>query len=178
MPRRASSLPKKWSHGLCDCCEDPSLSCAVCFCECSAVGQMFERATQRRGACLIVSSFLWILFVVSQVISDMSAARATTAVTNEMCAWWGCTLSVNWSQVTAAQVLGSLAGFFGMITTIVGTYVVCVSRRRVRERDAIPGSDCGDCCTSFWCGCCSLVQILRQERVTGATYRPCTATAV
>lgn len=139
---------------------------------------MYERATRRGGACLIVSSFLWTLFIVAQVLSDTSAALATTAVNNEVCEWWGCTLSINWGQVTAAQVLGGVAGFLGMVTTVFGTYVVCVSRRRVRERDAIPGSDCDDCCTSFWCGCCSLVQMLRQERVTGATYRPCTATAV
>lgn len=173
MSRRA---PKEWSHGLCDCCEDASLSCSVCLCECNAAGQMYERTTKR--GCLLISSVLWITFLVSQSMSDTATALAATAE-REVCAWWGaCITVVDWDQVTASQVVGAIAGGVGMITAVLGTYAVCVSRRRIRERDGIPGDDCDDCCSSFWCGCCSLVQMLRQDKITGTTYRPCSATAV
>lgn len=34
----------------------------------------------------------------------------------------------------------------------------CMVRGRIRERVAIPGSCCGDCCTTFFCACCAQIQ--------------------
>lgn len=31
-------------------------------------------------------------------------------------------------------------------------------RRELREKYGIEGNGMGDCCTSFWCLCCALVQ--------------------
>ncbi|KAH8197756.1 hypothetical protein TruAng_008090 [Truncatella angustata] len=33
-----------------------------------------------------------------------------------------------------------------------------LKRTEIRERFGIPGSACGDCCTSFWCHCCAVIQ--------------------
>ncbi|KAL5044580.1 hypothetical protein BDW71DRAFT_185820 [Aspergillus fruticulosus] len=38
----------------------------------------------------------------------------------------------------------------------------------MREKHGIDGSCCGDCCTTFWCGCCALV----QEKEMGLRTRP------
>jgi hypothetical protein len=36
-----------------------------------------------------------------------------------------------------------------------------MKRGEVRERFGIKGSAMNDCCVSYWCGCCALIQ---QER--------------
>ncbi|KAJ5338011.1 hypothetical protein N7541_010002, partial [Penicillium brevicompactum] len=33
-----------------------------------------------------------------------------------------------------------------------------ITRGEMRQQHGIEGSCCGDCCVSFWCGCCALVQ--------------------
>lgn len=188
-PARPPPKPREWRHGLCDCGEDVALSCAVCWCQCNAVGQMHERTSLRGGVvkgcggCLAVAGVLWFLFVVSQVLSQTANGLANTAVENE-CTWFGtCVLVVDWDQVTAAYVLGGFASLAGMASAVFGTYVLCTARRKIRDRDGIPegrgcGGGCEDCCVSYWCGCCSLVQMLRQEGITGGTYRACTPTGV
>ena len=96
-----SSRPRRWFHGLFSCCEDVPLSCQVFFCECNAIGQMYERTAKRGGACLAIASILWITFFVSQFLSDTSVALATSAV-REVCVWWGvCTTVVDQGQLTA-----------------------------------------------------------------------------
>ena len=173
-----SSRPRRWFHGLFSCCEDVPLSCQVFFCECNAIGQMYERTAKRGGACLAIASILWITFFVSQFLSDTSVALATSAV-REVCVWWGvCTTVVDQGQLTASQIVGGVAGFVGIVSFVISAFAICTSRRRIRERDDIPGGNCEDCCTSSFCGCCSVVQMLRQERITGNEYRPCTSTAV
>ena len=163
---RTPPPPTRWTSGLCDCCEDASLCCAVTFCQCNAAGQVYQRSTG--GGCLGVSVLMWSLFVLTQIASF---------TTN------GLQMAYNRGQdvVIAYAVTSAISGVLGLTTTIAGTYFLCVSRRAIRARDRIPPGDCGDlddCCVSYWCGWCSLIQMLRQEGVTGAQYRACTATAV
>jgi hypothetical protein len=33
-----------------------------------------------------------------------------------------------------------------------------MKRGEIREKYGIEGSGCGDCCTSYWCLCCALIQ--------------------
>lgn len=164
MPPRAKPKqpPKRWTHGLCACCEDPSLSCAVCFCQCNAAGQVYQRATG--SGCLAVAALMWFLFVATQAFSQSSNALAQQGTIFD---------------AGPAAALGAVAGLLGIVTSVAGTFFVCVARRAARARDAIPPSCCNesfdDCCVSYWCGCCSLVQLLRQDGVTGARYAPCSA---
>ena len=77
-------------------------------------------------------------------------------------------------------VLMNVSSALMLAAAVVSTWVICTVRRVVRERDGIPPGACGacdDCCVSYWCGCCSLVQLLRQDLVTGETYRPCSVDA-
>lgn len=168
--RTTYAPPARWYHGLFGCCEDPRLACTVCLCQCTATGQVYERATG--SGCLCVSVVMWTLFVVAQVFNNTS-----TALRNEHeRRWWSDGTYLAW-----AHVLAAFAGLAGLASMVVGTYFLCTARRLVRERDAIPEGTCGsceDCCVSYWCGCCSMVQLLRQDRVAGGGYRACTATAV
>ncbi|KAI3337741.1 PLAC8 family-domain-containing protein [Ustulina deusta] len=39
-----------------------------------------------------------------------------------------------------------------------GWIYAMVKRTEIRERYGIQGSGCNDCCVSFWCSCCALIQ--------------------
>lgn len=158
-----TSKPRAWRAGLCDCCEDPPLACTVCLCSCNATGQTYQRVTG--GGCGAVALALWILFALSQATSQTSNSLQMS----------------DEDHTSTVRVLGGISGALAFASSIVSTYFVCTTRRAVRARDAIPEGACGacdDCCTAYWCGCCSLVQLLRQDKVTGAAYKPCTKLGV
>ena len=71
-----------------------------------------------------------------------------------------------------SDVVGSL---FDIAYYAILTFLLCTVRQRVRAGDNIPPGpcdccECDDCCTSFWCDCCSLVQILRHLGIYGGNY--------
>ena len=179
--RPASGAPSgAWSAGLCDCCQDAGLSCTVCFCSCNATGQVYQRATRRANSCFWISALAWSMFVATQILNSVANAHAQLAVRTE-CAWFGCVEYTDWDRVATASVAGGVAGSVGLVGTALTTYFVCTSRRLVRARDRISTGACGgceDCCVSYWCGCCSLIQLLRQDGITGNSYRACSSTAV
>ena len=43
--------------------------------------------------------------------------------------------------------------------------MICGQRHRVRQLHGIEGNSCSDCCTSFWCGTCTLIQHAKQVGV-------------
>ena len=185
MPRIKPATPPApgmWKNKLCGCSDDAALSCAVCWCQCNSAAQVHARTlepSERRTAFCVTASILWGPFVVVQVFSQTSNVLASTALDNE-CTWFGlCKVVVDWQQVTAAYLLGGLASLAACASMVYGTYVLCNARRRFRKRDRIASKgDCEDCCVSYWCGCCSIIQMLRQDGVTGSTYRACTTTGV
>lgn len=163
--------PKTWRHGLCECCEDPALACSVCLFGCNATGQAYQRATG--SGCFAVSIFLWGLFILSQVMNSTSNGLNASAYADEKA-------NVD-EEMVSVSIVGGLAGFFGLISSIATTYFVCTSRRIMRERDEIPDGCCGgcdDCCTGWWCSCCALIQMFRQDSITGNRYRACAEEAV
>lgn len=177
-----SSSSGVWKKGLCECADDATLCCSVCWCQCNATGQAYARTVapaRRKKTCLITAGVLWCLFVFAQIFSQTSNALINTAIENE-CTWFGlCQLVIDWDQVSAGYVLGGLASLFACASTIFGTYILCTARRRIRQRARIAtGSDLDDCCVSYWCGCCAIIQMLRQDDVTGSNYRACTIIGV
>ena len=119
MPARArqpKQPPKRWLHGLCACCEDPSLSCAVCFCQCNAAGQVYQRATG--SGCLAVAALMWFLFVATQAFSQSSNALAQQGTIFD---------------AGPAAALGAVAGLLGT----VASRTFFVRPRRAPARDAI-----------------------------------------
>ena len=175
------SPPGRWFHGLFACLEDVALSCTVCVCHCSALGQLYARTMPSlppRRTCFVVAAALWTLFVLTHVAQSTSNALAGTAVETQ-CVGLLCREIVDWDQVTAAYVVAGIAGFLALVSSVLGTCLLCTSRRRMRDRDGIPPGACGeldDCCVSYWCGCCALVQMLRQETLVGGMYSACSDT--
>ena len=46
-----------------------------------------------------------------------------------------------------------------------GIYLLIIAikaRNYIRSKYSIPGTGCEDCCCVFWCGCCSVSQMLRH----------------
>ena len=165
LPRKTKppEKPKSWRHGLCECCEDPSLACSVCWCGCNATGQAYQRATG--SGCFWVSILLWGLFILTQFMNSTSSSLNANIDVND----------------DTVSIVGGLAALFGLISTIATTYFVCTSRRIMRDRDEIPAGSCGgcdDCCVGWWCSCCALIQMFRQDSITGNRYRMCTEDAV
>lgn len=156
---------KTWRYGLCECCEDPTLACTVCWCGCNATGQAYQRATG--SGCFWISIVLWALFILTQSMNSTANSLNANVDTND--------------NVVGMSVVRGLAGLLGLISTIATTYFVCTSRRIMRERDAIPTGWCGscsDCCIGWWCSCCALIQMFRQDSITGKEYRLCAKEAV
>ena len=159
------AAPKAWAHGLCSCFEDMNLTCSVCWCQCNATGQAFHRATG--SGCFLISVFLWALFIITQILQGTVSSLDATADPDD--------------SMVAVGIVGSIAGFLGLISAVATTYFVCTSRRIMRERDQIPTGWCGgcdDCCVGWWCGCCALIQMFRQDSITGQKYRLCAEEAV
>lgn len=153
-----------WRAELCDCCDDPQLCCAVCWCGCSATGQLYQRATGR--GCFGIAALLWILFALSQVLSQVSS---------QFDAAWRRDAHAGASPwATPALTFGALAGAVGLASLAVSTALVGFVRRRMRARDKIAAAcGCEDCCVAYWCNCCALIQMLRQEGVDGNRYAAC-----
>ena len=53
-----------------------------------------------------------------------------------------------------SQACGILAACFPIA-------LVCV-RGNAREKRGIDGSMVGDCCSMYWCGCCTMIQLKRE----------------
>ncbi|KAI0395849.1 PLAC8 family-domain-containing protein [Xylariaceae sp. FL0594] len=59
-----------------------------------------------------------------------------------------------------ADMMNSDCLIHGAITCFTGCgwIYAMIKRGEIRERYNIKGSGCGDCCVSFWCSCCALIQ--------------------
>ena len=99
---------------------------------------LYQRATG--SGCLAVSALMWLLFVATQAFSQSSNALAQEGTIFDS---------------GPAAALGAVTGVLGLVTSVAGTFFVCVARRAARARDAIPPSCCNegldDCCVSYWC---------------------------
>ena len=113
----------------------------------------------------MVAGLLWSLFVATEVIQGTGNALTDAYMRDTSI------------DPTPMHVISALAMTMGFLSTVAGTYFLCSSRRIVRHDANIPSGSCGhadDCCVSYWCGCCTLVQLFRQFGVRGNGYRPCT----
>ena len=175
LPRTSNRQPppRRWIRGLYGCCDDPILACSTCICECNATGQLYQRLT-KEPRCKLIAITLWILFFVGGVLSTIAQVHTQTAVRTTA---WGFTY-VDWHQFSTGTVLSSIAGTVGFVGTVVTTWALCTSRRRLRARDEIPIECCEveDCCVSYFCSWCVINQMFAQEKIKGTNYSALTRT--
>ncbi|KAI1180711.1 PLAC8 family-domain-containing protein [Nemania sp. FL0916] len=62
-------------------------------------------------------------------------------------------------SLQSADLLNSDCLIHGALTCCgCGWIYQMLKRGEIRERYGVKGSGCGDCCVSFWCSCCALIQ--------------------
>lgn len=73
-------------------------------------------------------------------------------------------------SMQSADNLNSDCLIHGGLTCFTGCgwIYAMIKRGEIRERYGIKGSGCDDCCVSFWCSCCALIQqdnevLIRQK---------------
>ena len=179
--QNATNTRGSWVSGLCNFCEDPRLCCVLCVFNCNGLGQIVQRSTNRAGSCFVISCIMWGVFVTTQILSQVSNVTAQSATTeiryydfskNK----WDTTVHVDEEEMSVAIIIGSVSCLIALIGSVLTTYWLCTARRIIRTRDRIPEGRCGscdDCCVSYWCSCCTLIQLFRQEQVDGIDYRLC-----
>ena len=166
-----------WKSEVCDCCQDPALSCCVFWCNANAAGQVYQRFLRKPGTCCCIATLLWFFFIATPVMSQLSQ----TFRDMERCNIVDVLLDGCKEDFTVANIVLALAFVLLVTSSIFSTYIICTARKRLRERDRIPDGSCGatdDCCASYWCQCCTLVQMLRQDKIDGSSYQLCTPEAV
>ncbi|KAK1853983.1 PLAC8 family protein [Colletotrichum chrysophilum] len=74
----------------------------------------------------------------------------------------------NYSPLNGECFMISALGSIGF-----GWLYLMSKRTDIRQQFGIDGSECGDCCTAYWCPCCVLIQ--HENEVIGRTqYAPVT----
>ena len=172
---KKASAPKSWKDGLCNCLSDFSLCCSVCFCQCNTVGQLYQKMTKQKK-CFFILLMGWIFFIGSEALCQTSQSLSQTVTE---CHWTIC--YTNKETLRVVYIVGIVGGIVGLAGMIWSTYFICKSRQLFRQRDRIEETNCvgcEDCCVSLWCGCCALIQMLKQEDVDGVTYRACSTDIV
>ena len=122
----------EWQHGLCSCLQEKTLSCLMCLCPCSGVAQVYTRMMS--ASCLLIGSILWVLFVTTSIFSTVASDV----------------------EEEGDGPLTSVAIFLCLLFSCTIFFLLCSARRAMREKYTIRGGELDDCCTAFWCGCCSL----------------------
>ncbi|KAI2620657.1 PLAC8-domain-containing protein [Hypomontagnella submonticulosa] len=74
-------------------------------------------------------------------------------------------------SMQSADMMNSDCMIHGLITCFTGCgwIYAMMKRNEIRERYDIEGGGCSDCCVSYWCSCCALIQQdnevkLRQQK--------------
>jgi len=156
-----------WETGLCDCFEygvcHKAVLCACCF-PTLLVGQILTRmkltwigepstaAEEYKKTFRIVFTLavIWYLVSIFSCVAELPVETEDgsdiTLIPNEDCSAW---------QQTLTQSVEIVFFLYMLIVTMR-------LRKAIRSKYAIDGSDIGDCCTVYWCGCCSAVQMANQ----------------
>ncbi|KAJ6031009.1 PLAC8-domain-containing protein [Penicillium herquei] len=133
---------KHWNYSLCDCCSPASLCLTSCCLPCLTFGK-----TQARLQDPKLENYSSCNGDVRQwPVHSMFLVSMDANLQVEQCAIFTL-LTFAWSQ--------------WIFQTI--------RRGEMRQKYGIKGSCCGDCCTTFWCGCCALTQ---EEKEVELRTRP------
>jgi len=165
LPR--SSVPVgHWKDALCDCCRFGCCHPACCnayFCQLILLGQIMTRLKltwlASEGTLAQTQRTFRIMLILTVVCIVLTTIHS--AVQNEMAP-----LDAT-GQPSKAYLVTIWVGQWLSVTFFV--FVVCLAsrtRRHIRQKYRIPGGgccgDCDDCCTSFWCTCCTIAQMARH----------------
>jgi hypothetical protein len=163
---RDSDIKGRWRKPLCECCEvcENGLWCNAFFCTPVVLAQVMMRLKLNFLGC-----------------------RASGGTLYQQTFWWVVAFWVIFLVLFFALVVREVALFVVIcIWTIYFTIVSTNVRSTVRRKYSINPdcSDCcdgvlDDCCISFWCSCCSTIQMIRQTHdMSKYPYQCCTKTGL
>ncbi|KAI1470926.1 PLAC8-domain-containing protein [Daldinia caldariorum] len=77
-------------------------------------------------------------------------------------------------SMQTADMMNSDCMIHGAISCFTGCgwIYAMLKRTEIRERYNIEGSGCGDCCVSFWCPCCALIQQDNEVKLRQSKAQP------
>ncbi|KAI1650423.1 PLAC8-domain-containing protein [Daldinia loculata] len=77
-------------------------------------------------------------------------------------------------SMQTADMMNSDCMIHGLITCFTGCGWIygMLKRTEIRERYNIKGSGCDDCCVSFWCSCCALIQQDNEVKIRQQNAQP------
>ncbi|KAK5628349.1 hypothetical protein RRF57_004064 [Xylaria bambusicola] len=132
----------EWQNGICSC--GPCGSCLLAWClPCILLGRTSERIRDPS------------METADSLNSDCLIHGVLTCFTG--CGWMYVSYLLpppisSHHHLRIYETLKSNA-----LTDLIDSYAM-IKRGEIRERYGIKGSGYGDCCVSFWCSCCALIQ--------------------
>lgn len=105
----------------------------------------------KRGICRPLSVVLWLLFVAMSVFGALTVAEHRSSERSS-----GLLIDEDYNESSRLESFSRLASFVSSVTVCV---ILMQTRQRVRADRGIPGSQCEDCCASYWCSFCVALQL-------------------
>ena len=172
------TVPRGFTSGLCDCCNDGKTCLAVWCCSPITTAQLWQYTFGQPGSCLVISVILFALVGVGQILNFQiqNAILKTCGLSPAMDDPGYYTFSLCAQQVEPA--LSQIASYTSAVLFAAVFFFTCQVRGAIRKRDQIPGSCCGgggceDCCYSWFCSCCTQAQIMRHVGMKADNYNLC-----
>ena len=152
---------KKWSPSLFGSLQDTKLCCAVYWCQCTAVGQLYQRTFG--FGCVAISLIFWGL-VASTILWATTSAISLDNMFNTDALTIDNPFTID-QYLFMTVFFGSLAPLCALASIVCGAVILCQIRQHIRRRDKLQVDlgDADDCCIPFWCGPCAMIQMLRHE---------------
>lgn len=183
----------RWASGIFDCCSDCCTSCAVIWCPCVTLAQLWQKLLGPKGACRLIFVFLLLLmlsqFALGSAFSYVywkyvasgwtrMAGKGASGVSGWSITGWSVAHGdpTLWGQMVGLRIAGLSVI---IVSCLLVTVLTAMVRLRVRVVDSIPGECCGgaeDCCCSLWCNTCTQCMLLRHLGYTNGQYRLCSET--
>ena len=172
------TVPRSFTSGLCDCCNDGKTCLAVWCCSPITTAQLWQYTFGQPGSCLVMSVILCALVGIGQILNFQiqNAFLETCGLSPAMDDSSYYTYSLCAQQVEPA--LSQIASYTSAVLFAAVFFFTCQVRGAIRKRDQIPGSCCGgggceDCCYSWFCSCCTQAQIMRHVGMKADNYNLC-----
>ena len=172
------TVPRSFTSGLCDCCNDGKTCLAVWCCSPITTAQLWQYTFGQPGSCLVISVILFALVGVGQILNFQiqNAILETCGLSPAMDDSRYYTYSLCAQQVEPA--LSQIASYTSAVLFAAVFFMTCQIRGAIRRRDNIPGACCGggcceDCLCSWFCACCTQSQLMRHVGMKGDRYNVC-----
>lgn len=174
---------KQWESDICDCTAAGGGMCWLnACCPFITAAQLYQKTLGRPKSCIkvfLILFFFYALFSFGRERMPLSLMSMLLEVNQTSSGGGDAETSVERRVSAPTAEFFVFSGMFvvGLIGYLVAlTCVLTAVRKRVRQQDQIrTGNVFQDCCCSWCCGCCVMIQIFRQFKMREKTgYKLCT----